>query len=97
MTGLVAALRASTRCLTLASLASRRSASSEKRSPSGNSSVQHSSYGDYMAAEHFGLPSVTWLDARHAVGLVAHRGASHPYSFGIEGEGQFRMSARSVG
>ena len=49
-------------------------------------SVQHSSYGDYMDAEHFGLPSLSWLDGRHALGLVAHRGASHPYSFGIDGE-----------
>ena len=48
--------------------------------------IQNSSYGDYMDGENFGLPPLVSLDGQHVVGLVAHKGFSHPYSFGVDGE-----------
>jgi acylaminoacyl-peptidase len=48
--------------------------------------IQNSSYGDYMDVEHFGLPPLVALEGRRFLGLVAHRGASHPYRFGADGE-----------
>ncbi|TMF29351.1 MAG: hypothetical protein E6I30_13790, partial [Chloroflexi bacterium] len=48
--------------------------------------IQNSSYGDYMDGEDFGLPPIVSLDAQHVVGLVAHEGFSHPYSFAVDGE-----------
>ena len=49
--------------------------------------IQNSSYGDYMDRENFavGAPLVA-LDAQHVLSLVAHKGSSHPYSFGADGE-----------
>jgi dipeptidyl aminopeptidase/acylaminoacyl peptidase len=46
--------------------------------------IWNTTYGDFMDDEQF-APALCWLDQDHAVGLVAHRGSSHPYVFGLGG------------
>jgi dipeptidyl aminopeptidase/acylaminoacyl peptidase len=41
--------------------------------------------GDFEDDEQFYPPPLFWLDKEHVVALVAQRGASHPYSFGVDG------------
>lgn len=43
------------------------------------------SYGDYIDAENLFAFPVTWLDEQNILTLVSHRGASHPYRFGVDG------------
>jgi dipeptidyl aminopeptidase/acylaminoacyl peptidase len=47
--------------------------------------IWSTTYGDYQDAEQFFPPPLVWLDKDHVVGLVANRGASNPYRFGIDG------------
>ena len=47
--------------------------------------IWNTTYGDSQDGEQFFPPPLSWLDAEHVVGLVAHRGSSHPYAFGIDG------------
>jgi dipeptidyl aminopeptidase/acylaminoacyl peptidase len=61
----------------------------------GNDSIQlatgrdlniwNTTYGDFEDAEQFGAPPIAWLDDEHVACLVARRGASHPYLFGVDG------------
>jgi acylaminoacyl-peptidase len=46
--------------------------------------IWNTTYGDFEDNEQF-LPQLCWIDEHHVAGLVAHRGASHPYSFGADG------------
>lgn len=45
-------------------------------------------YGDFADDHQVFQPSLFWLDADHAVGLVSRRGAVHPYSFGVDGSAE---------
>jgi dipeptidyl aminopeptidase/acylaminoacyl peptidase len=47
--------------------------------------ISITSYGDFQDAENFGAPPVTWENETHVLGLVSHRGCSHPYRFGVDG------------
>lgn len=47
--------------------------------------IWNRTYGDFEDDEQFNPPPLFWLDSEHAVGLVSRRGATHPYSFGIDG------------
>jgi acylaminoacyl-peptidase len=47
--------------------------------------IQTTTYGDYMDGENWGVPPVIWDDEDHVLGLVSHRGHSHPFEFGIDG------------
>ena len=49
-----------------------------------NLNIQRTSYGDYQDGEQLGSPSPHYEDEKHLVALVAHRGYSHPYRFGID-------------
>ena len=44
-----------------------------------------SSYGDYIDAENLFSFPITWYDERNVLTVVSHRGASHPYRFGMDG------------
>ena len=44
-----------------------------------------SSYGDYIDSENLFAFPITWLDEDNVLTLVSHRGASHPYRFGVDG------------
>jgi dipeptidyl aminopeptidase/acylaminoacyl peptidase len=43
------------------------------------------SYGDYIDAENLFAFPITWLDEHNLLTLVSHRGAAHPYRFGLDG------------
>ena len=45
----------------------------------------NTTYGDFEDGEQFFPPPLCWLDDEHVACLVAHRGWSHPYSFGTDG------------
>jgi dipeptidyl aminopeptidase/acylaminoacyl peptidase len=45
--------------------------------------IQVTSYGDFKDGPS--LPPVMWEDEEHLLGLVSHRGCSHPYRFGVDG------------
>src|SRR5712691_10258276 len=47
--------------------------------------IWNTTYGDFADGEQFFPPPMCWLDEQHVAALVAHRGASHPYSFGSDG------------
>jgi dipeptidyl aminopeptidase/acylaminoacyl peptidase len=47
--------------------------------------IQVTSYGDYQDVENFGAPPVIWEDEENVLALVAHRGHSHPFRFGVDG------------
>ena len=47
--------------------------------------IWNTTYGDSQDGEQFYPPPLFWLDREKAVGLVAHRGSSHPYAFGADG------------
>jgi dipeptidyl aminopeptidase/acylaminoacyl peptidase len=47
--------------------------------------IWNTTYGDFEDPDQFGAPPVEWLDPGHLAGLVASRGASHPYRFGVDG------------
>jgi dipeptidyl aminopeptidase/acylaminoacyl peptidase len=51
-----------------------------------NLNIQVTSYGDYQDGEQFGPPPLAWQDEDNVVTLVSHRGYSHPYRFGTNGE-----------
>lgn len=44
-----------------------------------------STYGDYIDAENLFAFPMTWCDERNVLTLISHRGASHPYRFGVDG------------
>jgi dipeptidyl aminopeptidase/acylaminoacyl peptidase len=44
-----------------------------------------STYGDYIDAENLFAFPIAWHDAQNLLTLVSHRGASHPYRFGLDG------------
>lgn len=46
--------------------------------------IWNTTYGDFMDDEQF-APALCSLDQDHVVGLVVHRGSSHPYAFGLDG------------
>jgi dipeptidyl aminopeptidase/acylaminoacyl peptidase len=46
--------------------------------------IWNTTYGDFEDNEQF-MAQLCWIDQHHIAGLVAHRGSSHPYSFGAEG------------
>jgi len=46
--------------------------------------IWNTTYGDFEDNEQF-MPQLCWIDQHHVAGLVAHRGSSHPYSFGADG------------
>ena len=48
--------------------------------------IQVTSYGDYQDGEQFGPPPLAWLDENNVIALVSHRGYTHPYRFGVDGE-----------
>ena len=43
------------------------------------------SYGDYIDGENLFSYPLTWEDEDHPLTVVSHRGASHPYRFGMDG------------
>ena len=47
--------------------------------------IWNTTYGDFEDGEQLFAAPVLWLDQNHVVGLVAHRGSSHPYEFGLDG------------
>ena len=47
--------------------------------------IWNTTYGDFADGEQFVPPPLCWIDRQHVAALVAHRGASHPYSFGTDG------------
>jgi dipeptidyl aminopeptidase/acylaminoacyl peptidase len=47
--------------------------------------IWNTTYGDFIDNEQFFPPPMCWLDDQHVAALVAHRGSSHPYSFGADG------------
>ena len=65
--------------------------------------IWNTTYGDFLDPEHFWPPPVVWLDQEHVLGLVAKRGSSHPYQFGLDGsvqplaEGDIVCSAIAAG
>jgi dipeptidyl aminopeptidase/acylaminoacyl peptidase len=65
--------------------------------------IGNTTYGDYLDPEHFWPPPLVWLDSNNVLSLVARRGSSHPYQFGIDGsvralaEGDVVCSAIAVG
>ncbi len=47
--------------------------------------IWNTTYGDFEDGEQFFPPTLCWIDQEHIAALVAHRGSSHPYSFGADG------------
>ncbi len=47
--------------------------------------IWNTTYGDFEDPEQFGLPPIAWLDDGNITGLVAKRGSTHPYRFGVDG------------
>ncbi|HEV2030356.1 MAG TPA: S9 family peptidase [Candidatus Dormibacteraeota bacterium] len=47
--------------------------------------IWNTTYGDFVDGEQMLSSPLCWLDRDHVVGLVAHRGACHPYVFGLDG------------
>src|SRR5262249_51285401 len=51
-----------------------------------NLMVRITRYGDSQDAENMGPPPLAWRDQDNIVALVSHRGRSHPYRFGVDGD-----------
>jgi dipeptidyl aminopeptidase/acylaminoacyl peptidase len=47
--------------------------------------IWNTTFGDLVDMDAWLPPALVWLDAEHVLALVADRGASHPYRFGLDG------------
>jgi len=47
--------------------------------------IWNTTYGDFEDGEQLFTAPLLWFDEDHLLGLVAHRGSSHPYEFGLDG------------
>ena len=58
--------------------------------------IWNTTFGDLVDWDNFIPPALAWLDAERVLALVADRGASHPYRFGVDGS-IGRLAAVPVG